>query len=72
MDQPGDWSERQSQLFNGLRREQGDIRGHLEKSIALIERLTALSRGERWYSALNEAAAEKELDALRRTLTRYS
>ena len=72
MDQPGDWSERQSQLFNGLRREQGDIRGHLEKSIALIERLTALSRGERWYSALNEAATEKELGALRRTLTRYS
>lgn len=71
MDQPGDWSERQSHLFNGLKREQGNIRGHLEKSIALIERLTALSRGERWYTGVHEAAAEKELDALRQTLARY-
>ena len=71
MDQPGDWSERQSRLYTGLKREQGDIRGHLEKSIRLIERLRGLSRGSAWFTAAHEEAAERELEALRRTLARY-
>jgi len=72
MDQPGDWSERQSRLYTGLSREHGDIRGHLEKSIKLIERLRGISRGSAWYRAAHEEAAERELEALRRALARYT
>ena len=71
MDQPGDWSERQSRLYTGLGKEQGDIKGHLEKSVRLIERLQALGRGRGWFTTAHEEAAERELEALRRTLGRY-
>jgi len=72
MDQPGDWSERQSRLYTGTVHEQGDIRGHLEKSIRLVERLRGLSRGRAWFTAAQEEAAERELEALRQTLARYT
>jgi len=71
MDQPGDWSERQSRLYTGLGKEQGDIRSHLEKSIKLIERLRMLGRGRSWFTATHEEAVERELEALRLTLACY-
>lgn len=71
MDQPGDWSERQTRLFNGVRDEDGNIVGHLEKSAALVERLRAMSAGHPWYGEAQEEAARRELEALRLELARH-
>jgi len=65
LDQPGDWSERQTRLFSGVREEDGNIVGHLEKSVALIERLRIMSAGQPWYGEAQETAAQRELEALR-------
>jgi len=70
LDQPGDWSERQTRLFNGFEDEEGKIVGHLEKSAALIERLMAMSAGHPWYGEAQEEAARRELEALRLELAR--
>ena len=71
LDQPGDWSERQTRLFNGVTDENGNIVGHLEKSVALIERLGAMSAGQSWYGEAHEGAARRELEALRLELARH-
>jgi uracil phosphoribosyltransferase len=71
LDQPGDWSERQTRLFNGVTAEAGNIVGHLEKSMALIERLRAMSAGQPWYGEAQEEAAQRELEALRLELDRH-
>jgi len=71
LDQPGDWSERQSLLFDGVTNRRGDIRGHLLKSISLIETLMEMNAGEEWYSGTHEEAAKSELELLKRTLTSY-
>ncbi len=71
LDQPGDWSERQSLLFDGVANKSGDIRGHLAKSIGLIETLMEMNAGEEWYAETHEAAARAELGLLRRTLMGY-
>jgi uracil phosphoribosyltransferase len=68
LDQPGDWSERQSLLFDGVVNRSGDIRGHLLKSIGLIERLMEMNAGEEWYTMTHEEAAKAELRHLRKTL----
>jgi len=68
LDQPGDWSERQSLLFDGVANRSGDIRGHLVKSIGLIETLTGMNAGEEWYTETHEAAANAELGLLRKRL----
>ena len=68
LDQPGDWSERQSRLFDGVTNRRGDIRGHLVKSIGLIEKLMAMNTGEEWYTEVHEAAANAELGLLRKRL----
>ena len=72
LDQPGDWSERQSLLFDGVANRSGDIRGHLLKSISLIETLIEMNAGEEWYTETHEEAARAELGLLRRTLTGYN
>ncbi len=41
-DQPGDWSARQSKLFNGYNFEQGDIKKHLINSEKLITSLKGI------------------------------
>ncbi|WP_455286334.1 hypothetical protein [[Eubacterium] cellulosolvens] len=63
-DQPGDWSARQSRLFNGVSHEPGDIVGHLNNSIRLIKSLTEIGSFEPWQQRI----ADKELDLLQKTL----
>ena len=63
-DQPGDWSARQRNLFNGISYESGDIVGHLNNSIRLIKSLCEIGCFEPWQQSI----AEKELDVLQRTL----
>ncbi|MCW4014568.1 MAG: hypothetical protein NWF07_16480 [Candidatus Bathyarchaeota archaeon] len=64
MDQPGDWSERHINLYNGYGEETGDIRGHLEKSIALIKSLDELNRRQPWYNDNIRKITEKEIKIL--------
>jgi len=71
LDQPGDWSERQSSLFDGVANRSGDIRGHLLKSIRLVESLMEMNAGEEWYMETHEEAAMTELRLLRSTLAGY-
>ncbi len=71
LDQPGDWSERQSLLFDGVANRSGDIRGHLLKSMRLIEALMEMNAGEEWYTETHEEAARTELRLLRETLAGY-
>jgi len=49
MDQPGDWSERQCLLFNGVGYERGDVAGHLRRSLEMLEELHRVSSGMEWY-----------------------
>lgn len=72
LDQPGDWSERQDQLFNGQGNESGDIAGHLRKSIGLIESLRNINSGRPWYDDVQDGAALRELEKLREKLDHYS
>ena len=65
-DQPGDWSARQTKLFNGTSYEPGDIVGHLNNSIRLIKSLCEIGRFERWQQRI----AESELNLLEKTLQR--
>lgn len=63
-DQPGDWSARQTRLFNGSSYEPSDIMGHLNNSIRLITSLSEIGSFEPWQQDI----AEKELGLLQRTL----
>jgi len=51
-DQPGDWSARQSRLFNGLGYEEGDIAGHLENSIRLMKSLLEIGELKDWQEKI--------------------
>jgi len=64
MDQPGDWSERHTNLYNGYGEETGDIKGHLEKSIELIKSLDELNRKQPWYNDQIRKITEKEITSL--------
>ena len=68
MDQPGDWSERHLTLFNGKGNEAGDIRGHLEKSLGLVDSLRALNSGQPWYDGGHDAIASAEKQRLQKAL----
>lgn len=63
-DQPGDWSARQSKLFNGISDEPGDIIGHLNNSVRLIKSLIEIGSLEPWQQRI----AEKELRLLEKAL----
>jgi len=63
-DQPGDWSARQTKLFNGISYEPGDILGHLNNSIRLVKSLTEIGGLEPWQMQI----AEKELALLEKAL----
>lgn len=65
-DQPGDWSARQTKLFNGISYEPGDIIGHLNNSIRLIKSLGEIGGLEPWQKRI----AERELGLLDKTLKR--
>ena len=63
-DQPGDWSARQSRLFNGQGYEGGDIAGHLENSIRLMKSLIEIGELRDWQQKI----ASDELLRLERAL----
>jgi len=67
-DQPGDWSARQTKLFNGISYEPGDIIGHLNNSVRLIKSLMEIGEFEPWQQRI----AEKELGLLQRALQKES
>ncbi len=71
LDQPGDWSERQNKLFNGYGLEDGDIKGHLSKSIKFIEALDKINRTREWYNERFKQLVAAELNSLRETLAKY-
>ena len=71
LDQPGDWSERQTKLYNGYHEEPGDIEGHLSKSIAFIESLDRVNREQGWYNDKIKQLTGAELENLRSTISRY-
>ncbi len=71
LDQPGDWSERQMNLYDGHHEEPGDIRGHLSKSIEFIESLDRVNREQEWYNDAIKRLTEAELKSLRSTIFRY-
>ena len=54
-DQPGDWSSRQSRLFNGQSYETGDIPGHLENSIRLMKSLLEIGEMRDWQEKIASA-----------------
>ena len=71
LDQPGDWSERQVKLFNGHDLEDGDIRGHLSKSIKFIEELDKINRTQEWYNEQLKELVESERKSLHEILSKY-
>jgi hypothetical protein len=72
LDQPGDWSERHLDLFDGVGVVSGDVAGHLMKSIGLVESLAGLNSGQPWYDTWHGGIAEAELGRLREALGSYS
>jgi uracil phosphoribosyltransferase len=68
MDQPGDWSERHTDLYNGYNNESGDIREHLRKSIELIKSLNELNSQQPWYTEHIHDLAQKEIKNCRKLL----
>jgi hypothetical protein len=72
LDQPGDWSERHLDLFDGAGVVPGDVAGHLRKSIGLVESLVGLNSGQPWYDGWHGEIAEAELGLLREALRGYS
>lgn len=71
LDQPGDWSESQVNLFNGHGTENGDIKGHLSKSIEFIEELDRINRENIWYNEKIEALTRRELTLLHETSAKF-
>lgn len=71
LDQPGDWSERQTKLYDGYHEEPGDIRGHLSKSIAFIESLDRVNVEQGWYNDTIKRLTGAELESLHSTISRY-
>lgn len=65
-DQPGDWSARQSKLFTGSGYEDGNIQGHLENSIRLINSLLEIGTFSEWQKQL----AHNELRLLNEELAK--
>jgi len=65
-DQPGDWSARQTNLFNGSGFEKGDIENHLRNSVRLIKSLLEIGTFTDWQKQV----AYKELERLDEKLAR--
>lgn len=68
MDQPGDWSERHQDLFNGYANESGDILGHLQKSIELMESLDLINKQQEWYNEAINKITKAEIESCKRLL----
>lgn len=68
-DQPGDFSSRQTRLFNGQKWEWGPIFSHLLNSLAFIRSLKRISFDQPWYS--HDAIFKEKEDELGRACLRY-
>ncbi len=64
MDQPGDWSERQSRLFDGQSWINVDLTVHLKRSRDLLERLRRAQMSEPWYQEDHERIYEKQVSMI--------
>jgi len=71
MDQPGDWSERHSSLFNGIGYENGNIIGHLEKSKNLIQNLNKLNSLQDWYTEFHRDVAKRIQQKINEQIIKY-
>lgn len=72
LDQPGDWSSRQTKLFTGLSWKPGGIAEHLKHNRDVIQTLRTLSKGQPWCKPWHEEIFRKELEAIGRALTGFS
>jgi uracil phosphoribosyltransferase len=68
MDQPGDWSERHQSLYNGYGNEAGDIQGHLQKSLKLMESLDELNKSQPWYTEAMQNTTLSEIESIKEKL----
>jgi len=72
MDQPGDWSERQCELYNGEGYERGRVREHLERSLRALDELAEAAREYPWYGDWVEKVYAGRREALLRALRERS
>uniref|UniRef100_A0A7J3X7X3 Uncharacterized protein n=1 Tax=Thermofilum pendens TaxID=2269 RepID=A0A7J3X7X3_THEPE len=72
MDQPGDWSERQCELYNGESYERGRVREHLERSLRTLDELLEAAREHPWYGDWVERIYAKRRQALLQALQERS
>ncbi len=59
MDQPGDWSDRQTELFDGMAWSKVNPLVHLSRSMKMLDRLRQINRTEAWYSEQHEEIYSK-------------
>ena len=64
LDQPGDWSERHIKLYNGRSFENGNILGHISKSIQLINNLREINSRQKWYTDSLDLFSLNEISSL--------
>ena len=72
LDQPGDWSARQTKVFTGFSWEPGGITEHLKHNLHVIRTLRTLSKGQPWFKPWHEDIFRKETEAIERALTDQS
>jgi hypothetical protein len=71
LDQPGDWSVRHFKLFNGRSSDEGNVVGHLRKSLGLIGSLRGINSRQPWYDELQDTIALREMEQIEKTLARF-
>ena len=71
IDQVGDWSARQTMLYNGYGFEKGDILNHLNHSLNFIKSLYEISKNQKWFKKWQKEIFEKEIKELATALTLY-
>lgn len=64
IDQPGDWSARQTLLFTGTGYEKANYLEHLQNMKKSIERLLSMSRRRQWFRKIYEEIAKGHIKAI--------
>jgi len=72
MDQPGDWSERQPSLFDGVDWKKVDLSVHLRRSLDMLRRMREINAGEPWYADHHEEVYRKLEDKLEKKISANS
>ena len=72
LDQPGDWSERQSNLFTGVGYESGGILNHLQMSLKNLSELRPLSESQSWYKQPHRAIYDLLVRKINERLNTYT